>query len=318
LYAASPLNNPENDTSKWERAAKAYHDIIETGRYALHNDFQSLFLESITADKSKEIIWAVRMSANNQMERRNYPIGTSGGNTGVCPSHNLFLAYEHKTNNPTNPYAGMDPRFAMSVAYNGSVWTGRQLDMSLGGIDDQSKKNTSPTGYYLKKFLNDNVNLVNDDKKNRNWIIFRYADVLLSYAEAMNEAYGPNDKQNFTYTALQAINLVRQRQGVAMKAITSTLVPDITTFREKVKNERRVELAFEGHRYWDLCRWKDAEIILNQPILGVKVEKINSRFTYTQFESSKRKFIAPKMYLYPIPQSEIVKSGGILVQNPGW
>lgn len=318
LYAASPLNNPTNDKSKWVRSAQAFQDIIATGRYALFTDYQTLFLENVTTEKSKEIIWSVRMSANNQMERKNYPIGTAGGNTGVCPSHNLVMAYEHKTINPTNPYAGMDPRYIASIANNGTTWTARQLEIWTSGVDDQAKKNTSTTGYYLKKFLNDNLNLTNDVTKNRSWIVFRYAEILLGYAEAMNEAYGPDDKQSNSLTAREALNMVRLRTGVALKAITVALVPDMLTLQTKIKNERRVELAFEDHRYWDLCRWKDAEVALNKPILGVKVEKIDNKFVYTEFTVSERKFIAPKMYLYPIPQSEIVKTDGKVTQNPGW
>ena len=85
-----------------------------------------------------------------------------------------------------------------------------------------------------------------------------------------------------------------------------------------VKHERRIELAFEDHRYWDLRRWDDAGTVLNRPLRGVKVTRSGDGFAYTPFEVAKRIFDAPKMNLYPIPQAEIVKSGGVLDQNPGW
>ena len=92
--------------------------------------------------------------------------------------------------------------------------------------------------------------------------------------------------------------------------------------RKAIKHERRIELAFEDHRYWDLKRWDDAKDVLNEPIRGVKVtrkvENEHPIFSYNEYEVSKRVFVAPKMNLYPIPQSEIVKSGNVLVQNPNW
>jgi hypothetical protein len=89
-------------------------------------------------------------------------------------------------------------------------------------------------------------------------------------------------------------------------------------FRAAVKHERRVELAFENYRYWDLLRWKDAATVLNQPVTGVSVTKTGPQFVYTPFTVENRVFDASRMYLYPIPQSEVLKSKGVLQQNPGW
>ena len=93
---------------------------------------------------------------------------------------------------------------------------------------------------------------------------------------------------------------------------------DAAAMRTAIKHERRIELAFEDHRYWDLRRWDDAGTVLNRPLRGVKVTRSGDGFAYTPFEVAKRIFDAPKMNLYPIPQAEIVKSGGVLDQNPGW
>lgn len=325
LYAASPLHNPSNDPEKWIAAVRAYGEIIASGKFSLYKDYRALFLEGVSADKEEEIIWAVRFSAGNGMERKNYPIGTAGGNTGVCPTHELFLAHEHKTTDANNPYAGIDPRFTANVAVNGSEWNGRTMEMWAGGVDDQSKPNTSRTGYYLKKFLNEKLNLVNDEKKNSSWVVFRYAEVLLGYAEAMNEAFGPDDRgpaeYGLTLTAREAVNLVRGRESVKMPEITAEVAPGPDELRTKIWNERRVELAFEGHRYWDLCRRKIAAEVLNRPVSGVKVIKTEDAakpFGYTTFETGRRRFDAPKMYLYPIPQEEIVRSKGTMQQNAGW
>jgi len=318
LYAASPLFNPTNDKGKWQRAAASYYDLIKSGTYDLSSNYQSLFTGNITTSVAKEVIWAVRMGATNDFERKNYPIATPGGNTGICPSQNLVSAYERKTSN-TNPYSGLDPRFAMSIVYNSATWTGRTMQIWAGGTDDPATKNASRTGYYLKKFLNDNLNLVNDAKMNRNWIIFRYADILLGYAEAMNEAYGPDNNNDNILTAREALNKVRNRTGVAMPLVTVDIAPDYQSLKYKIKHERRIELAFEDYRYWDLCRWKDAGILLNQPLLGMKVIKnSDGSFTYNEFQVAVRKFEAPKMFLFPIPQSEIIKTNGVVTQNPEW
>jgi hypothetical protein len=168
----------------------------------------------------------------------------------------------------------------------------------------------------LKKFLTDNLNLTQDQKSVHSWIIFRYAEILLNYAEAMNEAYGPvADPQGYGMTALDAINQVRQRPGVEMPEIEEGISQ--TELRNKIKNERRMELAYEEHRYWDLLRWKDASDILNQPLRGVEIIKNGSNFTYEYVEVEPRHF-DEKMYLYPIPQEEVLKSDGNLTQNPGW
>ena len=325
LYAASPLHNPSNDPDKWVAAARAYGEIIRTNSFSLFNDYRSLFLEGVSAAKEKEIIWAVRFSAGNSMERKNYPIGTAGGNTGVCPTHDFFLAHEHKTSDVNDPYAGVDPRFTANVAVNGCSWNGRTLEMWSGGTDDPDNPNTSRTGYYLKKFLNENLNLVNDEKKNFSWPVFRYAEVLLSYAEAMNEAFGPDElgpaEYGLTLTAREAVNMVRGRESVKMPEITVGIAPGQDEMRVCIRNERRVELAFEGHRYWDLCRWKIAAEVLNRPVSGVKVtrsENVARPYEYVPFEAGRRKFEAPKMYLYPIPQEEIVRSMGTMEQNAGW
>lgn len=322
LYAASPLFNPDNNLEKWAAAAQACYDIIDMNEYKLHTSYASLFTTKIT-NTSKETIWAIRMGQTNAFERANYPIGTPGGATGICPSQNLVSAYEYKTDSdPDNPYEGLDPRFGFSIVYNNSQWNGRTIEIWAGGQDDPAKLKTSPTGYYLKKFLNENQNLVNDAKEIRSWIVFRYAETLLNYAEAMNEAYGPdNDPKGYGKTAREAVNEVRNRSGVRMPAV-EVPIGDIAAMRKAIKHERRIELAFEDHRYWDLKRWDDAKDVLNEPIRGVKVtrkvENEHPIFSYNEYEVSKRVFVAPKMNLYPIPQSEIVKSGNVLVQNLNW
>jgi hypothetical protein len=320
LFAASPLHNASNDVSKWQKAAAALNDVIVfaqgAGAYSLHSDYRNYFLQNNTVT-SNETIWAIRYPAGNWLEKSNYPIGTAGGNSGITPTNNLVSDYEYTgTPDPLNPYANRDPRLAFTVVTNNSTWNGRTINESAGGTDDMTKTNTSRTGYYLKKFLNDGLNLVQGGTQVHHWPVFRYGEVLLEYAEAMNEAYGPDNNNGYVYTARQALNLVRNRPGVAMPAVT---VADVPGFRSAVKHERRIELAFENYRYWDLLRWKDAAAVLSQPVTGVSVSKNGSgQFVYTPVTVENRVFDASKMYYYPFPQTEVLKSKGVLIQNEGW
>jgi len=155
----------------------------------------------------------------------------------------------------------------------------------------------------------------------RSFILMRYAEVLLNYAEAMNEAYDPTDKRPINgtpaaYSALEAVNLVRAR--VSMPEIPASVSKD--ELREIIRNERRVELAFEEHRFFDVRRWKIAEVTENLPLTGIKVTPsdppLNTTFTYEKFEVEPRVFDAGKMYLYPIPEAQISINGWD--QNTGW
>lgn len=322
LYAASPLNNTNNDAAKWQRAAEAARDVLTYPGLNLSlytGGYQNLFIGSTpAASTTNEVIMAVRKPASNFPEQLNYPVATPGGNSGITPSHNLVAAYEYiGPVDPNNPYANRDPRLAASIVTNGSSWNNRTIDESAGGSDDMTKPNASKTGYYLKKFLTNNLNLQQGGTAQHNWILFRYAEVLLNYAEAMNEAFGADvQPAGYPMTARAALKMVRDRASVLLPAVTAISKSD---FRNAVKQERRIELAFEGHRYWDLLRWKDAEAVLNQPIQGVTVTKTGANsFSYQVVNVAQRVFTAPAMYFFPFTRAEIVNSKDALIQNPGY
>lgn len=315
LYAASPLHNESNDVKKWERAAAAVNELVSSTdlSYSLAPDYGSYFIGGNPLSSS-ETIYAVRSWQANTMETNNYPITTQGGKSGATPSHNLVAAYEYVgTPDPTDPYANRDPRLAASIVTNGSTWNGRTIDQSAGGSDDMAKANTSKTGYYLKKFLTDGLNLTQGATAQHNWVAYRWAEVLLNYAEAVNEAYGPDVvPAGFAMSAREALQQVRNRASADLPAVTAS---DKDSFRKAVKHERRVELAFEDHRYWDLLRWKDAMDVLNNPILGVKVAKNGNTFSYEVAEVATRTFYERNYYL-PFLRSEIENSNNTLEQNP--
>lgn len=317
LYAASPLNNPTQDPAKWEAAAAAAYELISNGQlsYSLDSDYGAYFRDNRSLSSS-ETIYVVRREKSNDMEKNNYPIATQGGASGVTPTQNLVDAYEWiGAEDPANPYANRDPRLEASIVTNGSTWNGRTIDQSAGASDDMAQPNASRTGYYLKKFLTDNLNLTQGATTQHNWVVFRYAEILLNYAEAMNEAYGPDDNHGYTLTAREALQMVRDRASMLLPEVT---VSSKSEFREAVKHERQIELAFEDHRYWDLLRWKDAMEVLNEPVYGVKVTKTGENsWSYEKVKVAERNFLEWNYYM-PFSRSEVENSNHTLEQNPGY
>lgn len=320
LYAASPLHNPSNDLLRWQKAAEAARDVMNTSglNYALYTGGYGNYFIGSNAPASNETILAIRRPADNNPELNNYPISTPGGSSGLAPTQNLVADYEYTAAaDPADPYKNRDPRLQASIVTNGSTWNGRTIEESPGGSDDMAKPNTSKTGYYLRKFLTDQLNLTQGGTAQHNWVLYRYAEVLLNYAEAMNEAYGPDAvPAGYTVSARQALKMVRDRASTLLPLVTAATTGD---FRTVLKHERRIELAFEDHRYWDLLRWKDAETVLNQPVKGVTITKNpNATYNYTVVNVAARIFRAPAMYYYPFAQAELVNAKGILQQNPGY
>ena len=323
LYAASALNNPGEDISRWVDAAKAAHDVIQLNRYTLATNYRDLF----RAVDDGEMILERRYEASNSLERSSYPVGFEGAQGGTNPSQNLVDTYEtinglpitdDPAHDPQNPYANRDPRLQMTIIVNGSSYKGRTVQLWPGGLDGPGKPRATATGYYLKKFVDEGLDLLQNRTSNHNWILFRYAEILLNYAEAMNEAYGPDViPEGLTLSAREAVNQVRQRPGVDMPAATDATQEAL---RARIRNERRVELAFEEHRFWDVRRWKIAAQTLGQPIRGVRVAlQPDGTYQYAIApDAVQNRVFETKMYLYPIPRAEIEKTNGMITQNIGW
>ncbi|MFM1963794.1 MAG: hypothetical protein RLZZ172_2639 [Bacteroidota bacterium] len=337
-YAASDLyNRPSNNNAligytddkraeRWKEAAianKAVLNLMSQAPYSFQTTYAALF--QLKTTRSNEVIFEKRYPASNSFEALNYPIGYQTGRTGTCPSQNLVDAYEMKTgvpfdwNNPlhaADPYANRDPRLLQTVIVNNSIWKGTNVQLWEGGVNGKFLFRASKTGYYLKKYVDETLNLATGQTSAKQWIYFRLSDIYLNYAEAMNEAFGPSVPDTLKVTALQALNAVRTRTGVAMPAVSAAVTKE--EMRERIRKERRVELAFEDHRYWDVRRWMIGENTLGATIRGVKITRdATGAFKYVPFDLEKRLFLE-KMYLYPIPQSEIVKTNGNILQNPGW
>jgi hypothetical protein len=324
LYFASPLHNTANDLSRWQNAADAAKTLMDLNKHALLNsaDYTNLWNYSVAATQyNKEVIFATTALLTNSIESNNAPVGFNGALGRTNPTQNLVDAFEMTNGkpitdpasgyNPANPYLNRDPRLNRFIIYNGSTFkTGtltRAVETFDGGLDNPaSNPNSTKTGYYMRKFLSDaaTYNIPSPATVRRPWVIFRYAEVLLNYAEALNEAVGANTE------VYNAINQVRVRAG--MPALPAGLSQ--SQMRDRIRNERRVELCFEDHRFFDVRRWMQGETIFNGPVRGMKITKSGATLTYTPFVVENRVFL-PQNYLYPISLSELNVSPA-LGQNP--
>lgn len=328
LYAASPLYNTNNDNKKWVTAAEAAYEIIgnssELG-LALDASFSNVF--GATNYNSKEVILVRATGTSSSFESANFPMGVQGGKTTTCPTENLASAFEMKDgtafdwNNAAmreDPYKDRDPRFYLTIVHNGMAWPStKAVEIWEGGANGLPLTNATTTGYYLRKYVDKSITFDAGSASantNHNWVLFRYAEVLLNYAEAMVNAYGDINRTtaNCAMSALDAVNAVRGRTGVKMPALPGNL--SATDFLKRVKNERRVELAFEGHRFWDLRRWKELDESKN--IYAVKITKNGDEISYKKTTLDSRT-IEDKLYFYPIANTELFKNDN-LKQNPGW
>ncbi|BAV08907.1 Starch-binding associating with outer membrane [Filimonas lacunae] len=330
LYAASPLYN----VGTWQAAIDAAQAVIALNKYSIYSGgYSNLFLD-VTAE-NKESIFARLYTKNANhtcLEIANGPNGY-GGWGGNTPLQNLVDDYEMSNGKPitdgtsgydiNNPYTGRDKRFYASILYNGASYRGSTIEtFTPGGKDSQEGSdnwNTSKTGYYLRKFTNETYPLVNPwgNAGFQPWYYFRYAEILLNYAEAANEAFGADVvPTGGTLTARAALNLVRTRAGVDMPALEAGLSKD--AMRTAVRYERRVELAFEEHRFYDVRRWKIAETTENVPAYGITVVKTGTTYTYTRKTALDGRKFETKHYWLPIPRAEIQASNNKILQSTGY
>lgn len=312
LYYASPLFNATGDKERWHQAALANKELIDEckGRgMKLTNDYGSLFQKD-NWQNSEECIFVRRIvSASNTFEKYNFPIGLENAGGGNCPTQNLVEAYEPG-----------DIRLEATVAQNGEQWPNNTLETFIGGANGQPIAYATPTGYYLKKYVNKSLTIgaSNATTERHHWVMFRLGEFYLNYAEAMLNYTGGGYEtaSGLSMTAAQAVNVVRTRAKLA------NIAADLSAsqFAERLENERFVELAFEGHRFYDLRRWKKAGDAKYRTIKTMQITKnADGTFNYNvQTDAQTRSYWDDKMYLFPIAQSEILKSGGALTQNPGW
>ena len=322
LYAASPLYvdfgdideaNKPSDATLWKAAADAAKAVIDLNQYELAPAYDDLFKNDF---QSKEYIFVRRYPSNSDFEKSNFPI-SYGGKGGTNPSQNLIDDYEmldgtaFDWSDPVkaaHPFENRDERLLATVLMNGVLFKGKRIATYPGGADAMPNPNATKTGYYLRKFLNENVNIQTGGGSDGHVVpLFRLAEIYLNYAEALNE-YDPTNPDIAVY-----LNKIRER--VSLPDVPSGLTQE--QMRTLIHHERRVELAFEEHRFWDVRRWKVASSTLGAPVKGVKITQDDAgNFTYSPVQVEQRVF-QPKMYWYPIPQSEVLKLHH-WEQNKGW
>ncbi|QNL51656.1 RagB/SusD family nutrient uptake outer membrane protein [Olivibacter sp. SDN3] len=359
LYAASPLMNEQvqdelvgyttPSVDRWIRAAdaaKAVIDLASANGYGLYDqygdDVKTNYTEMFLDKSSREVLFSRQNygSPNNMhyIDQVNYPNGYGGwgGNVPIQEFVDDFevlqegQALPFNWNNPTlrsTPYANRDPRLYAYVLYDGASWKDRTLETHFreqsgtnalaGGRDTRDGTepwNTSTSGYNMRKFINEGYvanswNFVG--RSAQNWIWFRLAEAYLNYAEAQYHAGNEGD-------ARWGVNMIRNR--ARMPEITASG----TELLEKIRHERRIELAFEEHRYFDIRRWMIAEDVMNRNATGVVIiKKLDGTTEYRAHTGTpetvveERSFVAPRMYWLPIPQYERDRNPN-LQQNPGY
>jgi hypothetical protein len=351
LAAASPLFNGGNygtteaekkvvgytnfDPARWAAAAKAAQDLIDLGVYSLYEDnvtapgfgFSRVFLMR----KNSEFILEKLDPANKTMDQAYGVPSTGSTGTNAVPTHNLASAFGMANGkatsdptsgfNPQDPLKNRDPRFNWTFTTNGTLWynsgKGTKIPINtyyLAPLDGYGV-NTYFTGYFHRKMLDDNTSWAGGPNTERCRGIIRYAEILLNYAEAINET-------GQTQLAYPKLIEIRKRAGIipgsdnmyGLKANMSQ-----AEMRLLIMNERQVELAMEDHRFWDVRRWKTAPQNQNVTITGLKMTKVGNGYTYEvlPIANTSQHVFFDRMYLFPIHQSQL-GSNPNLIQNPGY
>lgn len=327
LYAASPAYNTDNDQQKWIDAAEAAYHAIE----AMGGELPSIDYSNpgdFYHDPNHDEIIMRRYGSNNWMENNNFmPVLYGQGQTS--PSHNLVEAFPMASGypidhslasfDPQNPYQNRDPRLYATVLYNGASFKGTALKTFEGGRDAAgSSVNATRTGYYLRKWMSTEVSLQPGENSTDKhyYALFRKAEPFLNFAEAANEAWGPQTNgPGINMTSEEAMQELWDRVGYdSDQPLQIAALKGKEGFRDLVRNQRRIEFAFEGHRFFDLRRWKVSRDKLNASVKGVEIAEGGD--SYSSYAVEERDY-KDYMYYGPLPYDEVIKNNN-LVQNAGW
>ncbi len=331
----------------WETAATAAKSVMDLNKYDLYDKentgkYQELFWEK--TDGCEEIILAVQYNAP---DKTNYLIGwecfPTKGWGGLNPTQSLVDAFEDSEGAPIskskiysekNPFANRDPRLEVNVLHDGEEMYGVTIKVaplkSSGSTGIAQHGDATATGYYQQKWLDPSIDPQSAGwEMGKDWVTIRYAEVLLTYAEAKNEVSPLDD------SAFEAVNQVRRRVGMPELQKTDATKPTYCAtqddLRQRIRNEWRVEFALEGgKRQWDIRRWGIAKDVLNAPFLGIKYKMVDDAVNADPkdggkvcvlYEGDNVKLAGSRYedhnYIYPIPQSEIDLNPK-LTQNPGY
>lgn len=291
------------------------------------------------SDNPKEIIWRANVTKSHSLESDNFPPSLFGSGK-INPTQNLVEAFPMANGYPISdpnseydakdPYANRDPRLKAYILCNGDkigatdgVVNTAADSKTIDGLNRENGKSTK-TGYYMRKLLRSDVNLNPSSTTDMMHLTarIRTTEILLDYAEAANEAQGPKvNVGGANYSAYDVIKAIRKRAGIGEFGEDPYLeecAQDQGKMRELIRNERRLELCFENHRFWDLRRWKVELPKLKEAAKGINIttDATTGKYIYNTFDAEERNY-SDYMYYGPIPYSEILKYSN-LKQNDGW
>ena len=352
LLAASPAFRKFSGVTSAEAADLCANVIKRNGglegfdKTGNRDWFQSAFKSMIETVENPEIIWREDRQDNFDQERDNFP-PTLYGNGRINPSQNLVDAFPMRNGfpigdvrsgyDPKDPYVNRDPRLDYYIIYNGRIISTKKKEIISGtypNVDDETDDNlnsinkSTRTGYYLMKFLRDDVSPLSSSLIEQKHIYprIRFTEIYLAYAEAANDAWGPTGDGGNGFSAYDVIKAIRDRAGLGYDEYGRPL-PEGDVYLEEcakdqammtnlIRNERRLELCFENKRFWDMRRWM---LPLNEPVKGMKIDRNETTgdLTYTIIEVEERKYDNGYQIYGPIPKGEVLKWGN-LKQNWGW
>ena len=350
LLAASPAFRKFSGVTSAEAADLCANVIKRNGglegfdKTGNRDWFQSAFKSMIETVENPEIIWREDRQDNFDQERDNFP-PTLYGNGRINPSQNLVDAFPMRNGfpigdvrsgyDPKDPYVNRDPRLDYYILYNGRTLRKKEIiSGTYPNVDDETDDNlnsinkSTRTGYYLMKFLRDDVSPLSSSLIEQQHIYprIRFTEIYLAYAEAANDAWGPMGDGGNGFSAYDVIKAIRDRAGLGYDEYGRPL-PEGDVYLEEcakdqammtnlIRNERRLELCFENKRFWDMRRWM---LPLNEPVKGMKIDRNETTgdLTYTIIEVEERKYDNGYQIYGPIPKGEVLKWGN-LKQNWGW
>ncbi|RBQ11326.1 RagB/SusD family nutrient uptake outer membrane protein [Pedobacter miscanthi] len=344
LYAASPLNNPNNDKTKWQAAATAAAEVMKgvdglaKQAYSLQDNYGDLLNLPNSPEYIMMRIKGPTPLAGEMMQDFSMSPGSGGAQGQMNPTQNHVDMYEMANGkaitdptsgyDPKNPYLNRESRFYNNIIYNDLAWQGRKIEMWTStdasgkvsyGKDYSTTITYTATRYYCKKYWPEVYRTVGGSTTLLNYLYFRYGEILLNYAEAQNEATGPDASVYAQLVALRKRAKIAPGTGTYGYGLKDNMTQD--EMRIAIRHERAIELAFEDHRWYDIMRWKIGAQTIAVPMKGMDVVKnTNGSFTYTPIVLGPtfQKSWTEAQNLYPIPRAEIYKSKGALTQNPGW
>ena len=354
LYAASKLNNPSMDRKKWEDARDALSAVMGLNIYDLYYDTQNpelSYAHYFCERKTKENIYTYLLAANATMHS-NLPQGAPWNEksyVGCTPTQNLVDAYDMKDGtepitgydangqpiinknsgyDDKNPYENRDPRLKMTIFYHGNTFdlNGSQQALDMTDVDDKSKS----SGYLVLKYLDDRIGHKSSGNSNYdcNPQMIRYAEILLSYVEALNNLTGSHtvtfsDESTGTYTRdmnemAKYFNMVRYRAG--LPGLTTDELSSADKMFDIIVRERMIEFLHENRRFYDVRRWGIYLDTEKEPIVGMNTDGFEDEFfqrTTVNHLFARTRVADKKMVFLPIPRAELRKVP-LMDQNPGW